>query len=88
MTTNPQADKEPAKAKVELKVELKELQMQVEKKGDISGEHFIAHCLRYIGRLAPDILDVVIATLGSPVGGLMLVIKKLAEKAKELAGKS
>jgi hypothetical protein len=32
--------------------------------------------------MAPDILDVVIATIANPLAGLGLVSKKIAEKAK------
>ncbi len=33
--------------------------------------------------MAPDILDVVVATLGNPLAGIGVAIKKIAEKAKE-----
>ena len=77
-----------AETRADLKAEVKELQTHVEEKGGAPDEGFIARRLRNIGRMAPDILDVAIAALGNPVGGLMLAIKKSAEKAKELAGKS
>jgi hypothetical protein len=32
--------------------------------------------------MAPDILDVVVATLGGPFSGLGVAAKKIAEKAK------
>ncbi len=83
--TRPKTD---AETKAYLKAEVKELQMHVEGKGETSDEGFIDRHLCNISRMAPDILDVVIATLGNPAGGLMLAIKKSAEKAKELAGKS
>lgn len=82
--TRPKTDVE---TKADLKAEVKELQAHAEEKGDAPDENFIARRLRNIGRMAPDILDVAIATLGNPVSGAMLVIKKSAEKAKELAGK-
>jgi hypothetical protein len=37
---------------------------------------------RNIARMAPDILDVIVATLGSPLAGMGEIIKKIAEKAK------
>jgi hypothetical protein len=80
--------KTDAETKADLKAEVKELQTHVEEEGDTLDEGFIARRLRNIGRMAPDILDVAIAALGNPVGGLMLAIKKSAEKAKEMAGKS
>jgi hypothetical protein len=33
--------------------------------------------------MAPDILDVVVATLGNPLAGLGVAAKKIAKKAKE-----
>lgn len=33
--------------------------------------------------MAPDILDVVVATLGNPLAGIGGAVKKIAEKAKE-----
>lgn len=40
--------------------------------------------LNAIGSLAPDILDVAIATIASPLAGLGLVAKKIGDKAKLL----
>jgi hypothetical protein len=33
--------------------------------------------------MAPDVLDVVVATLGNPLAGLGVAVKKIAEKAKQ-----
>jgi len=32
--------------------------------------------------MSPDILDVVVATLGNPLAGLGVAVEKIAEKAK------
>lgn len=37
----------------------------------------------FLARMAPDVLDVIVATLGSPLAGLGVAAKKIAEKAKE-----
>jgi hypothetical protein len=90
-TLNTAIDSRPktgAETKADLKAEVKELQTHVEEKSDTPDEGFIARRLRNIGRMAPEILDVMITTAGNPVSGLLLIIKKSAEKAKELAGKS
>ncbi len=79
--------KTDVETKADLKAEVKELQAHAEEHGDAPDENFVARRLHNIGRMAPDILDVAIAALGNPVGAAMLVIKKSAEKAKELAGK-
>jgi hypothetical protein len=46
-------------------------------------EGFLARRFRNIARMAPDVLDVVVATLGNPLAGLGVAVKKIAEKAKE-----
>lgn len=51
-------------------------------KGDQADESFIARRMRNIQRMAPDILEVVIATIVNPVAGFGLVAKKVAKKMK------
>ncbi len=46
-------------------------------------ESFLSRRFRNIARVAPDILDVVVATLTNPLAGLGLVATKIAEKARE-----
>ena len=46
-------------------------------------ESSLSRHFRNIARMAPDILDVVVATLGNPLAGLGVAVKKIAEKAKE-----
>ena len=55
-------------------------------KGDTADDTFLGRRLRNIKRMAPDIFDVVIATLVSPAAGLGMAVKKIAEKAKAEAG--
>jgi hypothetical protein len=71
--------------KADLKAELKEVEKEVAK-GDKASETFLSHRLRNIGRMAPDILDVVLTTLAKPVIGLGLVVRKVAKKMKAEAG--
>ena len=72
--------------KDDLKAEVKEIQSTVieaaqqRKKVD---EGYLARRFRNIARLAPDVLGVVAAMLASPLAGLGVVAKKIAEKAKE-----
>jgi cell division septum initiation protein DivIVA len=76
----PLADKE------DLKAEVKEIQSTVTeaaRKNEKVDEGFLARHFRNIARMAPDILDVVVATLGNPLAGLGVAAKKIAEKAKE-----
>lgn len=72
-------------AKTDLKAEIQELEAEV-KKGEQADETFLARRLRNIQRIAPDILEVVTATLANPAAGFSLIAKKVAEKAKASAG--
>jgi len=76
----PTADKE------DLKAEVKEIQSTVTEaaqKNEKVDEGFLSRRFRNIARVAPDVLDVVVATLGNPLAGLGVAVKKIAEKAKE-----
>lgn len=46
-------------------------------------EGFLSHRFRNIARMAPDILDLMVAMLANPLAGLGLAVRKIAEKAKE-----
>ena len=76
----PSADKE------DLKADVKEIQTAVteaaqsDKKMD---EGFLSRRFRNMARMAPDLLDVVVATLTNPLAGLGVAVKKIADKAKE-----
>lgn len=72
--------------KEDLKAEVKEIQSTVTeaaKKNEKVDERFLSRRFRNIARMAPDVLDVVVATLGNPLAGLGVAVKKIAEKAKE-----
>ena len=76
----PAADKEDLKAEVE---EIQSTVTEAAKKNKEVEESFLSRRFRNIARVAPDVLDVVVATLGSPLAGLGVAAKKIAEKAKE-----
>jgi hypothetical protein len=66
--------------KSDLKEDVQEVQAAIkEKKVD---ESFVSRRLRNIGRMAPDILEVILVTITSPAAGLGMVGKKIAEKVK------
>ena len=72
--------------KEDLKAEVKEIQSTVSnaaQKNEKIDEGFLARRFRNIARMAPDVLDVIVATLGNPLAGLGVAVKKIAEKAKE-----
>jgi len=79
-TETSSADKE------DLKAEVKDIQSTVSeaaKKNEKVDERFLSRRFRNIARMAPDVLDVVVATLGNPLAGLGVAVKKIADKAKE-----
>jgi len=72
--------------KEDLKAEVKEIQStvsQAAQKNEKIDEGFLARHFRNIARMAPDILEVVVATLANPLAGFGVAVKKIAEKAKE-----
>jgi hypothetical protein len=71
----------PSADKSDLKSELQTFEDE-DKKGPEANQGFLAQRLRNIKRIAPDILDVVIATIGNPVAGFGVIAKKVAEKMK------
>jgi predicted transport protein len=71
--------------KADLKQEIEELRQELTKKAQ-ADETFLMRHLRNIGRMAPDILEVTIATITNPVAGFGMVAKKIAEKFKASTG--
>jgi hypothetical protein len=72
--------------KEDLKAEVKEIQSTVAEaiqKSEKVDESFLSRRFRNIARMAPDVLDVVVATLANPLAGLGVAVKKIAGKAKE-----
>ena len=72
--------------KEDLKAEVKELQSTITEavqKNEKVDEGFLSCRFRNIARMAPDLLDVVVATLANPLAGLGVAAMKLAAKAKE-----
>ncbi len=51
-------------------------------KGTEANEKALGHYIRTLARMAPDVLDVVIATATNPLLGAGTMIRKVAEKAK------
>ena len=73
-------DKEDLKAEVE---EIQSTVTEAVQKNEKIDESFLARRFRSIAKMAPDILDVVVATLGNPLAGLGVAVKKIADKANE-----
>lgn len=51
-------------------------------KGTEANEKALGHYFRTLARMAPDILDVIVATATNPILGAGTIIRKIAEKAK------
>lgn len=78
----------PEPQKVEDAKELvREIQQETEKEEE-ADESVLARKFRMLAMMGTDILDVVTATLVSPVAGISMVVKKVAAKAREEAGLS
>ena len=71
----------PDSKKQEIK-ETVELMEEEARKGAEANEKALQHYSRILARMAPDILDVVIATATNPLLGAGTIIRKVAEKAK------
>ncbi|MEP0807258.1 MAG: hypothetical protein HRF47_17385 [Chloroflexota bacterium] len=74
------ADKEDLKAEVK---EIQAIVTEAMQKNEKMDEGFLLRRFRNIARMAPDMLDVIVATLGNPLAGLGVAVKKIAHKAKE-----
>lgn len=71
----------PRGEKADLKADAKEAFEEI-KKNNQADTSFIARRFRNLRRMAPDIVDVIIASLASPALGAATVAKKIAEKIK------
>lgn len=74
------ADKKDLKADVE---EIQSIVTKAVKENEKIDETFLARRFRSIAKMAPDILDVVVATVGNPLAGLGVAVKMITDKAKE-----
>lgn len=70
--------------KADARVDVQEIQQELEKK-EKADEGFLMRRFRNLARMAPDILEVTLATITHPALGLGVFAKKLAEKARSSA---
>lgn len=73
------------------KEELSSAIMKIEEevtKGEQANPNKVERWLKNMGLMAPDILEVTLATLTGPIPGITAVVRKVAEKAKVEAGKN
>ena len=71
--------------KAEIEQEVKAIETELGKKKANKG--FLSERFENLARMAPDILEVIIAGLGNPAAGVGMAAKKIAEKAKAEAEK-
>ena len=69
----------PPKAKKKVETSVKQIEQEV-KKGEAAKVSFIQQRLENIEKMAPDIADVVIATLQNPVAGVSVALRKVLAK--------
>jgi hypothetical protein len=67
--------------KQDLAAEVEEVQKET-KKGEQADETVLQRRLRTIKRIAPDILEVVLAALTNPAAGIAVTIRKIAERMR------
>jgi len=75
--------------KEDVKEELKDVEENITEVITNNGkldESFLTRRFRSIARMGPDILEVVVATITNPLGGVGLAVKKIADKARDEAG--
>ena len=71
--------------KDDLRIEIEELRKELGKK-EKANESFLLRRLRNIKRMAPDILEVTLATITNTGAGFGVIAKKVAEKIKASSG--
>jgi len=71
----------PPKTKIKIEASVKEIEKEV-KKGEAAKVSFIQQRLENIEKMAPDIADVVIATLQNPVTGISVALRKVLGKVR------
>ena len=65
-----------------LRNNVEEIETEIQK-GANADKKFISQRIESLKKMAPDILEIVLATLANPVGGISLVVTKLAIKVSK-----
>ena len=76
---------DPNVTKEEINETLKRIENEIGK-GNQASQPKLQRWMEYLNNMAPDIVDVILASLGGPVSGITAVLKKVAERAREQAG--
>jgi hypothetical protein len=81
-----QRPEEPGVDKQQLKKAVQDVERETAR-GEQANGNTIRGWLRFVAAVAPDILDVVLSTLTSPLAAIATLVRKIAEEAKQEAGK-
>lgn len=69
--------------KQELAETAKRIETEVAQNGESANQTSLQRWMDSIQKMAPDIVDVILASLGGPVSAATAVLKKIAERAKQ-----
>ncbi|RJP52512.1 MAG: hypothetical protein C4583_06740 [Anaerolineaceae bacterium] len=72
-----------ADEKQELAETAKRIETEVAKNGESANQTSLQRWMDNIQKMAPDIVDVILASLGGPLSAATAVLKKIAERAKQ-----
>ncbi|MEW5938648.1 MAG: caspase family protein, partial [Chloroflexota bacterium] len=71
--------------KEEIAETVQRIENEVKEKGEQANESRLQLWMDFLGQMAPDIVDVILASLGGPVSAATAVLKKVAERARKPA---
>lgn len=69
--------------KQELAETAKRIETEVAQNGETANQTSLQRWMDNIQKMAPDIVDVILASLGGPLSAATAVLKKIAERAKQ-----
>ena len=69
--------------KQEIAENAKRIETEVAEKGEQANQTSLQRWMENIQKMAPDIVDVILASLGGPLSAATTVLKKIAERAKQ-----
>jgi hypothetical protein len=73
---------DPSIDKEEISETVQRIEQEV-KKGDQANDSKLKRWMESLNKMAPDIVDIILASLGGPVSGMTAILKKVAEHARQ-----
>lgn len=70
--------------KQEIAENAKRIETEMAEKGEQANQTSLQRWMGNIQKMAPDIVDVILASLGGPLSAVTAVLKKIAERAKQV----